>query len=341
MSVIISRIEPQSKWKNISCFFKNSMLNNKQRHRNVCNKLNDILSNTTSKYVVADIQEIDSELSNEYKKNNGIQLGRVSRYTKICKFTKKTDYISIPHISDEIVYSLFIFKSDDNDDDDDDDYYCNINETINNNFTNIYNNNYALISTNNDIIVRGNNVYVSIIMFYKKNYPSPTLIKCEMLYDMVFVSRHKRIYNEIPNENWFKFYIGFMNCYSTHITIRLDGSVINIRPDYKTYCILSGYSINNNTEIIDDCKCCYKDTSSVISYNNSNNLNNILLVNVPGGLGIDVNGLGKFTASFIGRIPSHKHIKLCLNILISILFKYDKIAGRGYNTLFVYGIAHK
>ncbi|APG58356.1 protein A51 [BeAn 58058 virus] len=315
------------------------MLHNKQRYRNVCNKLNDIVSNTTSKYVVTDTQEIDAELSNEYKNKNDVKLGRVSRFSKIFKVNKETDYICIPYIGEDIVYGLFIFKSDD------DDYneYCNINEiTENNNVRNINNNNYALITTKNDIVVRGYNVYVAVVMFYKKKYPFPTMINSEMLPEMVFLSRYKKIYNEIPNENWFKFYIEYMNCFSTHITVILNGCVINIRPDYKTYCILSGNAVNNNTDIIDDCKCCYKDTSYVLAYNNSNNINNIIsLNNIPGGLGIDVDGLGKFTASYIGTAPNHKYIKICFNVLISVLFNYNKIAGRGYNTLFVYGIAHK
>ncbi|QHR82675.1 hypothetical protein [Brazilian porcupinepox virus 1] len=337
MDMIIDNIFPHVFWKNVSEYFKHSLRdNNYYIYNDVCETLLTTRSNALSKNVITDMEPIDRHISKSYKNTYGLSLSRISRFSTVFKLNDDEKKIYISTNSD-IIYVLLVI---DTIDDEFDNYLCYIKEKNDESKVNQIKTNYFAILPNNDMLITGRNILVSILTFYRKEYPSLPLIR-NLLDDSIVISRSNKIYDEIPDCNWFKFYIELNHNYSTSIMILVDGIMLYIKPSYTTHCIISMNS-KNIERVMDDCKCCYSNTySTEIIYKNDINDSDVTLKDIRGGIGINLSGMGKFSATYIGRYPNCNYLKTCMHIFNMILFRNNKIAGKGMNKSYVYGICHR
>ncbi|AKJ93802.1 hypothetical protein RCNV-85A-157 [Raccoonpox virus] len=153
----------------------------------------------------------------------------------------------------------------------------------------------------------------------------------------VVISRHRRIHDELPNSNWFKFYVSLRSDYCSIIYMIVNGSVFYAKADNKTHATISKYIDNYN--INDECRCCYNEQQIKI-------LDREEMLN---GSSCEMNrhcvmmhsDIGDFGSSILGKYEPDM-IKIVLSVSTSSLIKNrDYISGRRGYGYYVYGIAHK
>ncbi|AGZ95452.1 hypothetical protein GPX-Vietnam_137 [Goatpox virus] len=335
MDIILGNTFSNNDW-DISEFFKNVFENNVfENPRNICSVFDSIIigNKTKSKIIVADTPKIDLSISNTYKEKKKVDLIRVSRFCKAVALKSKKDYVYIPET--KIPFAILTVSIID-DDLKHELSYCSLQNKQYDLSMNI--NSFAIVTKCNGLSIKGTNMLIVITFFEEKNYPHIPLIRTISSND-VFISRHSRLHKEIPNKDWFKFYVEFNHNYCTALTVIIDGSILYSRSDYKTHCIISKYQ-SKKDEINDDCCCCY-NTPSVYILNKKEIIEYVSCNTIRGGIHISLKGVGDFSSSYIGKCPNVEHLKVVIGSTYDMLTKQDSISGKKMYCSYIYGIAHR
>ncbi|AAR07491.1 138R [Yaba monkey tumor virus] len=305
---------------------------------NVCKKLNNVVISTETKLktLISDFSSIDKTISESYKTSFGRSLNRISRFCKIAKIDKKRDLLYIPKTKSVITAVLNINKSCT------ESSKCEVVITCNGNLkcVELENNNFVAIDVDSSsFFVKGKNISVLILMFDELIHPMIPLITSISI-DDVLISRHDRLYNEIPNKNWFKFYVELKHEYVSSVTLIVDGTILHCSSDYNTHCFISKEIQNGVSSVNDDCGCCYSN-SSVCVLSKNELLKKSVCESIRGGFTFTVLDVGNFSASFVGKYPNFDYLKITLSTLNHMISRKEKVSGKIVNGYRFYGICHK
>ncbi|AUI80710.1 hypothetical protein [White-tailed deer poxvirus] len=326
----------------ISEYFKNCLDDTVPSCTNVCSNFDNVIvsSNTISKLLIADIPKIDKSISCAYSddKKSTVELNRVSRFGKLILLNNEKNVVYITGTNNNVVYVILTLMRNN----DCDKGSCEIKILKDNDEDNISRlldeQRFAIIQGNQDALVSGTNVLILILIFDEKNFPFIPLIRSISNND-VFISRHNRIHEEIPDKNWFKFYVELRHCYTTSLMLVIDGTVLYVGTDKDTHCLISKGRANKQ-EAIDDCHCCYNDVSLCV-FDKRELLQKTICSSIRGGLHIIIKTIGNFSAGAVGIIPKFDYIKITMSAACIMLTKDDKLSGKTNIGSYIYGIAHR
>ncbi|QQG31626.1 hypothetical protein [Swinepox virus] len=329
MNIIVDNTFSARDW-DIVDFFKNAFDNDYPEYKNVCSLFDNIIckNNIKQKTIIADTPKIDSRVSTIYRRDKGHDLIRISRFCKTIELVNN-DSIYISESNNLLVCVLTLYKRNMNN------YSCSIKSS--NTYTDLQLNTFS-IAKNDDISIKGSNIIISIIFFEEKTYPCIPLIKT-ISDNYVIVSRHNRLHDELPNENWFKFYIELRHGYTSSLVIIVDGTILYAGADVKTHCEISKKRTIRE-EIRDDCMCCYR-ASAICIFDKFQVMEKVSCKCIRGGIHIICNGLGEFGSSYVGKYPNHDNIRIAVGAAYDMLTKQDCISGKLATGSCLYGIARR
>ncbi|CAC21376.1 138R protein [Yaba-like disease virus] len=338
MSTIVGSVTSLKDLETLELVGKNFNNDSLSESLNVCKKLDNVITGTKTKQKISlfDCPGIDKTIAELYNTSFGKSISRISRFCKIVKVDNKKDFSYVPETEFVITAVLNINNNICTD------HKCDIVVTSDNDlkYIELANNDFVIVNSNiSSFFVKGKNTLILILIFDELNYPAIPLITSTSSND-VLISRHSRLYDELPGKNWFKFYVELKHEYSSSITLIIDGTILYASSDYATHCFISKEMQNTVKDIDDDCGCCYSN-SHVYTLSKSDLLEKSVCEPIRGGLALLNLEVGKFSASFIGKYPNFKYIKIALSTLHYMIDKKEKISGKMINGYYFYGISHR
>ncbi|ASK51353.1 hypothetical protein EPTV-WA-152 [Eptesipox virus] len=287
----------------------------------------------TVKNVIADTYNIDKSISYIAYDNYGFNLSRLSRFCTVVHLNNDNDFIHKKENNNFIC--IFNIKQTDINS------HCKviINDSHKLKCVNIPYKKYIVIEPQSFIHICGNNTYIAIIVYEKCNNLFLPLIS-NVDKNFVYISRYNRIYDELPNNSWFKFYIKFSCSYNTSVYAIMDGSVVNAIATKSTHCEISKLIYKKNIDNVTDCcYCCNTQELSKELYKKS--LSNCVSSHYKSGLLINVNNIGNFTASYVGKCPNFEYVNIVMSIIDFMINDTSMFCGQSFHSVYLYGISSK
>ncbi|AOP31651.1 hypothetical protein SKPV-WA-172 [Skunkpox virus] len=301
----------------------------------VCKKIKDVHigGQTKSNVVIADLPYLDTAVSDVcssiYKKN----VSRISRFVNLIKIDDddKTPTGVYNYFKPVDVIPVIISIGKDKD-------VCELLISSDNACACVELKSYqvAILPMNVSFFTKGNTSLI-IILFDFSIDAAPLLRNIDD--NNVIISRHRRIHEELPNSNWFKFYVSIKSDYCSIIYMVVNGSVLHAKADNKTHAIISKHMLDNGN-INDECRCCYNEQQIRI-LNREEMLNRSSCEMNRHCIMMTLPDIGEFGSSILGKYEPNM-IKIALSVCATSLIKNrDYIPGRRGYSYYVYGIASK
>ncbi|AEN03744.1 hypothetical protein YKV155 [Yokapox virus] len=278
--------------------------------------------------VIADIPYFDDAVSNKWNSIYNTRLYRVSRFGTLIDARNNDGIIYNFNVRNNIVNIIISL---------DDKSISKIisQDNTESKITTILKPSSAVIlSIGSSFIIKGNSKLLIII--YDDCVNEAPLLKCFSA-DDVIISRHKRLHDELPNDNWFKFYICLTSDHCSKLYIVVNGAIIHAKADKKTHSVISHNYIDND-KINDECNCCYSETPIKILSKDELLTKSSCEFNRH-CITVNIDNIGTLYSSILGKYDKEM-INIVFSVSTYLINDRDNIAGRG-NGYYIYGIATK
>ncbi|QDJ95120.1 hypothetical protein [Hypsugopox virus] len=296
---------------------------------------------TITRYIVADTPNIDNSVSAIANQKYGFNLSRISRLCNVIYFDHEDSTI----FKKENKHYTCIFNIRDDRSNKTDTHTKSQFKivVINNNKMKsiiLTLNKYVIIPPQSSFYMIGTSSYAAILMYEQSDNLYLPLIN-NINKDSVYLSRYSRIHDELPNYDWFKFYISFGSDFTSTINIIINGTVINALASYDTHCKISNCCAYEGFFYTTDCcRCCYKNVPLIKEMSANELISTTSCEHYKSGLLLKIKDIGTFTASYIGRCPNFKHIRMVTSIVDFMINDKSMFAGQKMHSTYLYGIAH-